>query len=139
MSEERYGRWFRELEETPEYQSAGLEIAFTEELCRVMAEQGVSRAELARRAGTSPAYITKILRGSSNFTLATMAKLARALGMDVDLHLAPRGSGTVWTDQLSAQAASLGRNPRAGHRLGEGGVPGKQHQATATGASAEES
>jgi len=91
-----------EAEKRPEYWTAGLEIEFTEELCRVMEAQGVSRAELARRAGTSAAYITKILRGSTNFTLATMAKLGRALGMDVRLHLAPRGSRTVWKDELSA-------------------------------------
>ena len=104
MSVNGYREWFRELEETPEYQTAGLEVEFTEELCRVMEERRMSRAELARRAGTSSAYITKILRGSTNFTLATMAKLALALGMEVRLHLAPRGSRTVWKDRLAASS-----------------------------------
>ena len=98
---------FAEAEKLPEYWAAGLEIEFTEELCRVMEERGISRAELARRAGTSAAYVTKVLRGSTNFTLATMAKLARALGMEVRLHLALRGSRTVWKDELRPHGANV--------------------------------
>lgn len=98
---DKYRRWMRELEASEEYLSAGLEIEFTEELARVMAANDISRAELARRSGTTPAYITKILRGSTNFTLATMDKLARALEMEINIHLAPRGSFTVWEDQFT--------------------------------------
>ena len=111
MTWDRYRRWIGEIDKTDEYRRAGLEIQFTEELCRVMAKRGISRAELARRAGTSPAYITKILRGSTNFTLATMAKLAQALGMEVRLHLAPRGSRTIWKDELSAPETWPERRP----------------------------
>jgi transcriptional regulator with XRE-family HTH domain len=100
MAWEGYRRWIEQVEKTDAYQAAGLELEFTEELCRVMEEQRVSRAELARRVGTSPAYITKILRGNTNFTLATMSKLAGALGMEVRLHVAGRGSRTVWKDVL---------------------------------------
>jgi transcriptional regulator with XRE-family HTH domain len=52
-----------------------------------MGEQGVSRAELARRLGTSQAYVTKVLRGNVNFTLAALVKLARAVGGEVRLSL----------------------------------------------------
>ncbi len=122
MSLDSYRNWIREIEQTPEFQFAGLETEFTEELCRVMEERAMTRAELARRAGTSPAYITKILRGSTNFTLATMAKLARALEMEVRLHLAPRGSRTIWKDELSAPETWPERQPVVRRRLDGKGV-----------------
>ena len=53
-----------------------------------MEKQGVSRADLARRLGTSPAYITKLLRGTYNPTLETVAKIAIALNARVVLSLA---------------------------------------------------
>lgn len=122
---DKYRRWIEQVEASDEYQRAGLQLTFTEELSRVMEEKGVTRAELARRAGTSPAYITKILRGTTNFTLATMAKLARALGTDVRLHLAPKGAQTVWKDSLRAPSAWPGareaetRTRHAEHRRSE--------------------
>ena len=45
---------------------------------------------MARRLGTSPAYVTKVLRGNANFTLATIVKLARALESEVRFRLSPR-------------------------------------------------
>ena len=56
-----------------------------------MQRQGVTRAELARRLGTSQAYITRVLSGNANFTLKTMARLAHALGMQLDVGLSLSG------------------------------------------------
>jgi transcriptional regulator with XRE-family HTH domain len=63
-----------------------------------MEEQGVSRSELAARIGHRPSYITKVLRGTTNLTAASMAKLAQAIGARVRIHLAPLQSRTVWQD-----------------------------------------
>ena len=49
----------------------------------------MSRAVLARRLGTSQAYVTKVLRGNVNLTLATLVGLAQAVGREVRLDLAP--------------------------------------------------
>jgi len=54
-----------------------------------MEENGVSRAELARRISKSPAYVTQILRGNANFTIGTMVRLAMALNCRLELHLVP--------------------------------------------------
>lgn len=40
---------------------------------------GISRADLARRLGASPAFITKLLSGGNNFTIETLSALAREL------------------------------------------------------------
>jgi transcriptional regulator with XRE-family HTH domain len=90
MGMARYNELLRRTEQSLAYWVAGAEIAFTEDLARAMEEKGVSRAELARRIGSSQAYITKVLRGNVNFTMATMVKLARALDMELKLNLAPR-------------------------------------------------
>jgi transcriptional regulator with XRE-family HTH domain len=60
---------------------------FTAEILAVMEQRGISRSELARRLGASPAYVTKILRGDANFTLASLAKLAAALGAELEIGL----------------------------------------------------
>ncbi|MBM3313433.1 helix-turn-helix transcriptional regulator [candidate division WOR-3 bacterium] len=85
--------WFQQMvarhEGEPEYWVEYLKLVFSEEIGRMMDERGVSQAELARRLGTSRAYVAKVLRSTANLTLATMAKLALALDARVDLHLVP--------------------------------------------------
>ena len=52
----------------------------TELLSNLMATEGVTKAELARRLGRSKAYVTQVLRGSANLTLRTLADLGLAVG-----------------------------------------------------------
>lgn len=87
MKAKSFADVYREAERHDDYWVAGLVHDFTEALSRRMEEQGLSRAELARRLGTSQAYVTKVLRGNVNFTLATLVKLARAVGGEVRLTL----------------------------------------------------
>lgn len=91
MKPKTFPELFDEAERNEDYGVAGAILAFTEDLARVMEREGVSRAELARRLGATPAYVTKILRGNVNFTLATMVRLARALGAELQVQLSPRG------------------------------------------------
>jgi len=77
-------------------------LQFTEELFVLMEQDRVSKAELARRMGTSPAYITKILKGDANFTLKSMVKLARQFNRQVRVHLAEEGTTSKWRDLPSA-------------------------------------
>lgn len=108
-------RSFEELyeraESQEEYWAAHAALEFTEEVARRLEEEGVSRAELARRMGTSPAYVTKILRGDVNFTLATMSKLARSLGSRLEVRLAAAKA----TARSAAPAPADRRSP-AGRR-----------------------
>ena len=73
-----------------DYQEEGAALDFSEMLHVAMEEPGVTRAELACRLGTSQAYITRVLGGRANFTLKTMAKLAHALGLQLEVGLAPQ-------------------------------------------------
>lgn len=89
MSKLSFDTLFAGTEQNIEYWIEGTIVGFTEELSRAMAEGDVSRSELARRIGASPAYITKVLRGNANLTLASMVKLSRALDQVLLLELAP--------------------------------------------------
>jgi len=78
-----------EARQHPAYWSYLASLEFIDQICAQMDAQGVSSAELARRMGTSRAYVSKVLAGEANFTIATMGKLAFALGLRVRADLAP--------------------------------------------------
>lgn len=71
---------------------------FTDDLLKRMAALGMTNVTLAEAAGVSPAYITKVFRGSENFTLETMSKLAMAVGGKVRIHIADQNARTHWAD-----------------------------------------
>jgi transcriptional regulator with XRE-family HTH domain len=102
---ERYGKLFKEAEAHADYWMGIPVIEFTEDLCRTMKEKRVSRAELARRIGSSRAYITKLLGGGANFTLLTMVKLAMALDGAVHIHISDKRAITRWRDKAPRKAA----------------------------------
>ena len=90
MTEITFKQMLAEAQRMPEYWEEGAVLDFTEALYIAMEEQGVTRAELARRLGTSQAYITRVLSGNANFTLKTMSKLALALGLQLEVGLGPQ-------------------------------------------------
>ena len=100
---ERYRQMYKEAESHADYWIDGPISEFTEDLARLMKEQKVSRAELARRMGTSRAYVTKMMGGNANFTLLTMVKLAMALDGAVHIHIANKRAVTRWQDTLPGE------------------------------------
>lgn len=52
-----------------------------EEVAKAMEDQGVSRAELARRLGKTRGYITQFFKGGGNVRLRTLARILFALGL----------------------------------------------------------
>lgn len=80
------------------YRSENIVQSFVKDLLLALEAGNLTRAELARHLGTSPAYVTKVLRGDVNFTVDTMVKLARATGRTLHLHLAPEHWDVRWFD-----------------------------------------
>ncbi len=66
-------------------------IEVTEAIATLLEEQDVSRSELARRIGKSPAFVTKLLRGDNNFTLRTLSDVFTALEKSAHLALGEVG------------------------------------------------
>lgn len=73
------------LKDSLEFQVEELSLAFTESVLLRMEELGdMSGAQLAERMESSKPYVSKLLKGKSNFTLETLVKLARALECRVE-------------------------------------------------------
>lgn len=100
---ERYRQGLEEARKSVDYWVDGPITEFAEDIWRLMEEQNVSRAELARRLGTSRAYVTKLLGGNANFTLETMTKVAMAFGCTVHVHVADQKATTRWIDEHSSE------------------------------------
>ena len=47
----------------------------------------ITYADIAKRLGSSPAYISKVFRGDSNLTIESMVKLARSAGGQVEIRI----------------------------------------------------
>lgn len=82
-----YDEWLKEVQQHDDYHAEGAILEFTEDLIRAMNRRGLTRTQLANKLGKKPAYITKMLGGENNFTLATMVKVARALDMELKVRL----------------------------------------------------
>lgn len=55
----------------------------TMQVLQAMEIQSVTQVELARRMGCSQQYVSNLLKGSSNMTLETIARLETALNIDL--------------------------------------------------------
>ncbi|HEY0101227.1 MAG TPA: helix-turn-helix transcriptional regulator [Pyrinomonadaceae bacterium] len=87
---ERFTNLFERFEQSETYHIDAAKLEISEQIYLTMEQQGVSKAELARRLGKSRAYITKVLQGSTNFTLESLIRVARALDCQLDLQFSPR-------------------------------------------------
>ncbi|WP_052697817.1 helix-turn-helix domain-containing protein [Luteibacter yeojuensis] len=76
--------WVARQEATEEdrraYERERLILWTTEAVAELMASTGMSRADLARRLGTTRAQVTQLLSGARTLTLGNLADIAWALG-----------------------------------------------------------
>lgn len=78
---------FAEAEKRDEYHVAGMKIEIAEQIYRMMDKKHVSQADLARRLGKNRAYISKALKGTTNFTIETLVKIGRQLDAKWEISL----------------------------------------------------
>jgi transcriptional regulator with XRE-family HTH domain len=96
MNMSKYGRLVRRAVESVDYWTQAAMRRFVLDINSRMSAQYISRVELAKKLGTSPAYITKALRGDVNFTLETMTKLALAVGGKLHIEVVNREMSPRW-------------------------------------------
>jgi hypothetical protein len=104
---EGYREFVERVGSTVEYKVDVAALEFVDELVRAMRLAAVNQAELARRLAASEPYVSKVLRGDTNFTLGTMVKLATAVQSEIRVHLAPAGSTVYWHDLIKAPQAEV--------------------------------
>jgi transcriptional regulator with XRE-family HTH domain len=78
---------FKNARKSAEYWAEVATLDFTGALHKKMQELNVNRTELANRIDASPAYVTKIMNGTTNFTIKSMTALAHAVGQKVRIVL----------------------------------------------------
>ena len=62
-------------------------LQVTEVMTEALENAGVTRAELARRLGRSPGFVSQVLGGGRNLTLRTLSDIAAALSLRPELKL----------------------------------------------------
>jgi transcriptional regulator with XRE-family HTH domain len=69
---------------------------------------GLTQAELARRLGTSPSYVTNVEAGRLNLTIGQLARIADALGADLHISLPLIEVEPVTVRELPSEAGGSG-------------------------------
>lgn len=69
------------------YQQERTILECTELICKVMDENGVTRAELARRLGKSKGYVTKLLDGQIDMSIRVISDIFTVLGKSLCLSI----------------------------------------------------
>ncbi len=92
----------RKIRKTHEYRLEKVKLEFVQGITRVMALKEINNAELARRLDTTPAYVTKVMRGDTNFTLDSLVKITHALDSRVHIHVADSRASVRWLEAFSS-------------------------------------
>jgi len=78
------------------YKVEGVVLKFTEQTAKRMLALQVNQSELAVKTGSTPAYVSKVLRGGTNFTVESMVKISDALGAELSVEMVPKSCAKVW-------------------------------------------
>lgn len=79
--------YLAERKKTDAYWVESAKLDFAMRLEKQMQSVGLSYANLAKKMGTSAAYISKVFRGDTNMTIETMVKLSRASGARLNIEI----------------------------------------------------
>ncbi|RJG10955.1 XRE family transcriptional regulator [Pseudomonas cavernicola] len=89
--------WIDESEENrKEFRRQELILEVAELICNRMEERDINRTSLSKILEKSTSYITQLLTGSRNMTLATLSDLALALESKVKIELVDEHAAADW-------------------------------------------
>lgn len=86
---ERFNKLLDKYKDDPEYILQGIILRVSEKIAELMQDQNVTRGQLAEKLGCSPAYITKLLRGSENLTLKKLFEVSQVLEANLIIDMVP--------------------------------------------------
>jgi len=92
----KYGRLVGRIVQGVDYWAQAAMRRFVSDIDRRLLDQEMTRVQLAEKLGSTPAYVTKVMRGDVNFTLETMTKLAMAVGGKLQVHVVDRDASGEW-------------------------------------------
>jgi len=77
----------KKMKKMPQWAAYGYYQAIAEEMQNLMTQQNITQAELANRLGVSAPYVNKLMKGETNFTIESLAKIAHALNTELKVTL----------------------------------------------------
>ncbi|MBA7656583.1 hypothetical protein ES703_64509 [subsurface metagenome] len=86
------------LKDNIDYLLEEQKVEILEEIILIMEKKSITRAELARRLGTTRAYITKLFRMNINFTIESLVKIAHSVGSKISIHFHQPEAIPIWFD-----------------------------------------
>lgn len=81
---------WREASKSPEWGHQYGIMELTRVITEAMSAQGVTQAELARRAGLKPSYVSRIMNTPENITMRTAFRLCNALDLELGFDIKPK-------------------------------------------------
>jgi transcriptional regulator with XRE-family HTH domain len=87
MKAAQMASWFGSL---PVDEAETIKLEFAVAIDKAIRSKKVSRKAIAESLQTSPAWVTKVLRGDVNLTIESMAKLAQAVGCNLSIKIQPK-------------------------------------------------
>ncbi len=122
-AEDPFASLFAKAEQSPRYWAELAKLEFTEKVIERMTELGLTRSALAARLQVQPGFVTRLLGGQNNFELATMTKIARALGCDFRCQLQPQEKKPTHLKILRGNGAARTKpSPRPRHAPAASGL-----------------
>lgn len=77
----------KKIKKMPQWAVFAYYQAIAEEMQDLMTQQNITQAELANRLGVSAPYVNKLMKGETNFTIESLAKIAHALNTELTVSL----------------------------------------------------
>lgn len=96
-------QWYQSLEHDDDYWVESAKVDFAVAMERLMKQRNIRKKDIAEQLHTSPAYITKVMRGDVNLTIESMVKLSRAVDGDLHIHIAPKAAKVRWAEVIRCQ------------------------------------
>lgn len=96
------------LRQTHAYCVEQAKLEFVSGITRLMKHKGINNSTLAVKLNTSSAYVTKALRGDTNFTIDSMVKITRTLGGRIHIHVADSVADVHWFEKIQGGQPSQG-------------------------------
>jgi transcriptional regulator with XRE-family HTH domain len=97
---------FAEARKSFDYLFDRVILRFTKRISALMKEQLITQRDLAQKIGCSAPYVSKVFSGSPNLTLASMVKIADAVGCDIDVVVYPKSIHQI-TTKVTTEVATI--------------------------------
>lgn len=92
MNTATLAEWFNSM---PVDKAETIKLEFAVSIDTAIKNLNLTRKQIAESMGTSPAWVTKVLRGDVNLTIETMVKLCDAVGQDLQIKTITKNDARV--------------------------------------------